>query len=816
MINEIPNGKAVALTGDNNTQSMQCEIAQGNYTHVFTSPEIALSKKFKKNVLDNSFFTDRLCLLAIDEIHLVEQWGRSFRPLYAEIEKVRKRIPCHIPLLGVSATLTKKTRMIVVDKSGFHPFYKLMQTSLDRPEIMQVHRFMEHSKGSCLDLQFVLPAEAKEARDIQKTIIFVNRVSEIRPLCKIFQDWMQMKGFPRGSQNWVRPYYATMSEYDKSLTAEAFRIPGNENQECVILIATDAYGMGIDNPDIKLVIQWDIPVSFDAMIQRIGRAGRKGQKAVFIFLSPGWSRIADPKELEDRLAKRAGSNTLKAYNFCDDNRPTKPAVHRPSPLSQIAAVNEAESDIESNIGSDIDFDQEGFDQEDSDLLTALLGTEAEEKKTSKRVSKSDAAKRALLPDEIFDYIHTAKCRRLFSLAWYDDFTYAAISDSANQLSAKALPSPCCNGPSCLSLLPNFLSEREPFIKTTSVTYSEAEQEWAIYRTSELKKWRTAASIKYWAQKHVTRSMPESLLMPDACLLALAKNALTLTNIDILNKFLDPWYGVSKFSDEILTCIQQTVPGPELLPGAHLGSSVPSRPERRAMLQAARASKKLQYLDDPVKAAASRLINRRDAWQMQRGKPTPATKLRIKKAADQAKREKKNEQKRLEKAKEKAQANDIRRLAISNANRQAEIGSYQAILSDPTTEDQEPTNLTNPRSNKLDKASNLPLATPIAQTPATIQAKSLGMQQIKARLQGKQITASTLAERLNRRPLQQIDGNARRTSPPIGTLTPRTPPPGRSSTPPPVQMELIRPGKRKIKVTANAVESTPPKRMRIRT
>lgn len=138
------------------------------------------------------------------------------------------------------------------------------------------------------------------------------------------------------------------------------------------------------------------------------------------------------------MAKRAGSNTVKAYNFCDDNRPTKPAVHRPSPLNQIAAVNKAESDIESNIGSDIDFDQEGFDQEDSDLLTALLGTETEEKKTSKRVSKSDAAKRASLPDEIFDYIHTAKCRRLFSLAWYDDFTYAAISNSANQLSAKAL------------------------------------------------------------------------------------------------------------------------------------------------------------------------------------------------------------------------------------------------------------------------------------------------------------------------------------------------------------------------------------------
>lgn len=49
---------------------------------------------------------------------------------------------------------------------------------------------MAHSKGSCLDLLFILPAEAKEAQDIRKTIVFVNSVSEIRPLCKIFEDWM--------------------------------------------------------------------------------------------------------------------------------------------------------------------------------------------------------------------------------------------------------------------------------------------------------------------------------------------------------------------------------------------------------------------------------------------------------------------------------------------------------------------------------------------------------------------------------------------------------------------------------------------------
>ena len=135
LINRIASGKAIALTGENNQKAVQQSITRQNYTHVFTSPEIALWKKFKANVLDDPRFSSRLSLLAIDEIHLVEEWGKSFRPLYAEIEKAQKRIPPQVPLLEVSATLTKSARLRILSKAGFRDDYKLMQTSLDRPEI---------------------------------------------------------------------------------------------------------------------------------------------------------------------------------------------------------------------------------------------------------------------------------------------------------------------------------------------------------------------------------------------------------------------------------------------------------------------------------------------------------------------------------------------------------------------------------------------------------------------------------------------------------------------------------------------------------
>ena len=107
---------------------------------------------------------------------------------------------------------------------------------------------------------------------------------------------MQIKEFLPGLQNWVCLYDVIMSKYNKSLTAKAFWILRNKNQEYVILIATNIYGIGIDYPDIKFVIQWDILVSFDAMIQQMDYVERKSQKTVFIFLSPSWNRIADSKE----------------------------------------------------------------------------------------------------------------------------------------------------------------------------------------------------------------------------------------------------------------------------------------------------------------------------------------------------------------------------------------------------------------------------------------------------------------------------------------------------------------------------------------
>lgn len=97
---------------------------------------------------------------------------------------------------------------------------------------------------------------------------------------------MALLGYLVGSDRWIRPYHLTISDWNKELIAKAFKINEFENTKYTILIATDAYGIGIDNLDIQLVIQWDLPISFDSMIQCIGRVRRKAQQAWFILLTP--------------------------------------------------------------------------------------------------------------------------------------------------------------------------------------------------------------------------------------------------------------------------------------------------------------------------------------------------------------------------------------------------------------------------------------------------------------------------------------------------------------------------------------------------
>ncbi|MCJ1471186.1 hypothetical protein MMC07_009834 [Pseudocyphellaria aurata] len=247
---------------------------------------------------------------------------------------------------------------------------------------MQIHRFMQHPKASCLDLQFILSEAASQAKDIQKTIVFVNLIAEIFPMIDIIQSWMKLMKYPvpayNGLSSWIKPYFSTMSEYNKEMTANKFGVPIGKNTACTILVATDAYGMGIDNPDVLLVIQWDLPLFFDTMIQRMGRAGRKGGASAFVLLTPKWTMIKDPLEIKQRIESRlqrssTGAGAVAASLLSASmNRPMAAGI---SPLSQIVSANK---DVKSVAKSEAS----GAEYDDKDgVIIDILTTVADENST---------------------------------------------------------------------------------------------------------------------------------------------------------------------------------------------------------------------------------------------------------------------------------------------------------------------------------------------------------------------------------------------------------------------------------------------------
>lgn len=165
-------------------------------------------------------------------------------------------------------------------------------------------RLMAHPSSSYLDLEFVLPRRAREAKDVQKTIISVNHVAEIPPIINIFREWFKRLRYPPSSYGWIWPYSSSMSERDKAITAAIFRTPGGENLECSILVATDAHSIGINIPDIKLFVQWENPMSMESLAQHMIRAG---DQTTFVVLT---------SSIENPSIKHTCDDVCKALNRC--------------------------------------------------------------------------------------------------------------------------------------------------------------------------------------------------------------------------------------------------------------------------------------------------------------------------------------------------------------------------------------------------------------------------------------------------------------------------------------------------------------------
>jgi len=237
----------------------------GDYKFLYVSPERISTRIFLGKVSRLN-----LSLVAIDEAHCISQWGYDFRPSYLKIAELRDHISEKVPFLALTASATPPVIEDIMKKLAFRG-KNVLRTSFDRKNISYLVRKVE-DKGIYL-VKSILKARGSG-------IVYVRS----RKRCKEVAELLVANGVSADF------YHAGLSDELRDKKQASWTLG-----ETRVIIATNAFGMGIDKPDVRFVIHWDIPDSLENYFQESGRAGRdnKPASAVLLFSPADKSRLID-------------------------------------------------------------------------------------------------------------------------------------------------------------------------------------------------------------------------------------------------------------------------------------------------------------------------------------------------------------------------------------------------------------------------------------------------------------------------------------------------------------------------------------------